>query len=105
MEHVKSIKSASFELWHTRLGHVNFSVISLLNKLGHFSVISILPKPYVCFTCQLSKGRKLSFALDSKHATYVLSLVHCSLWGPFPVISKDGYCFYVIFMDEFSRFL
>lgn len=42
---------ASFNLWHLRLGHVPFSIISLLNKQGHLSVTSILPTPTLCGSC------------------------------------------------------
>ncbi|XP_071694579.1 uncharacterized protein [Rutidosis leptorrhynchoides] len=45
----------SYQLWHRRLGHFNFDVISLLNKLGNLTVTSILPTPRLCSTCQLSK--------------------------------------------------
>ena len=31
------LKQASYELWHTRLGHVSSDVISTLNKLGVLS--------------------------------------------------------------------
>lgn len=48
---------ASYELWHERLGHVNFDIISLLNKLGHLHVTSLLPKPLLCSSCQLSKSK------------------------------------------------
>lgn len=47
---------ASYELWHSRLGHVSFDTISLLNKLGHLSVMSLLPSPVVCSPCQLAKA-------------------------------------------------
>ncbi|GJR41372.1 retrovirus-related pol polyprotein from transposon RE1 [Tanacetum coccineum] len=38
---------ASFELWHRRLGHVSYDIITLLNKLGCLSTTSILPIPNI----------------------------------------------------------
>ncbi|GKE77254.1 retrovirus-related pol polyprotein from transposon TNT 1-94 [Tanacetum coccineum] len=52
---------ASFELWHNRLGHISFDVISSLHKLGVLHVTSLFPKPIVYEPCQLSKGKRLSF--------------------------------------------
>ena len=34
---------ASYDLWHARLGHVSYSVISFLNKKDHLSLTSLLP--------------------------------------------------------------
>ncbi|KAG6397102.1 hypothetical protein SASPL_143266 [Salvia splendens] len=68
---------ASFSLWHLRQGHVPFHVISLLNKLGHLSISSLLPDPSVCPSCHL---------------------------GPAPIATPDGYEYYVVFVDDFSRF-
>lgn len=98
------VLQASFELWHSRLGHVNFSIIELLNKLGHLSVTSVLPTPRICSPCQLAKSKRLSFDLNEKRASTVLQLVHCDLWGHAPVRSFDGFLYYVIFVDDFSRF-
>lgn len=95
---------ASYELWHNRLGHVVFDTISLLNKLGHLFVTSILPKPSVCSSCELSKSHKLPFAINEKRSLRVLDMLHCDLWGPSPVMSTDGYLYYAIFVDDFSRF-
>ncbi|KAK9067609.1 hypothetical protein SSX86_011720 [Deinandra increscens subsp. villosa] len=95
---------ASYELWHKRLGHVSFDIISILNKLGVLSVTSLLPKPTICVSCELSKGHKLPFAINNKRSLHVLDLIHCDLWGPAPVSSSDGYLYYVIFVDDHSRF-
>ncbi|KAI3785937.1 hypothetical protein L1987_45063 [Smallanthus sonchifolius] len=95
---------ASYELWHARLGHVSFDVISLLNKFGILSVTSLLPKPNICSPCQLAKGQRLPFISNKKRASFPLDLVHCDLWGPAPITSPEGYRYYVIFIDDHSRF-
>lgn len=94
---------ASYELWHSRLGHVSFDIISLLNKLGYVSVTSLLPSPVICSPCQLAKAHRLPFELNDKRASHVLDLIHCDLWGPSPVTSVDGYRYYAIFVDDHSR--
>lgn len=95
---------ASFEVWHSRLGHVSFDIISFLAKLGCFSVTLLLPKPYICSSCQLSKSKRLSFELNLKRSLHVLDLIHCDLWGASPVVSTKGYHYYIIFVDDYSRF-
>ncbi|XP_022013008.2 uncharacterized protein LOC110912566 isoform X6 [Helianthus annuus] len=99
-----SINKASYELWHSRLGHVSNDVIKLLNKTGLVQVTSILPKPIVCSSCQMSKAQKLPFDLNPKRALFPLDLVHCDLWRPSPITSHEGYRYYVAFVDDFSRF-
>ncbi|KAI3500548.1 hypothetical protein L1887_36372 [Cichorium endivia] len=96
--------SASFEIWHSRLGHVAFDTVSLLHKFGSLSITSILPKPGVCTSCQLSKSMRLPFSDNFKRAKHVLDLIHCDLWGPAPIASTDGFLYYVIFVDDYSRF-
>ncbi|MFS7952632.1 putative RNA-directed DNA polymerase [Helianthus anomalus] len=99
-----SSNKASFELWHYRLGHVAFDTISIMKRLGHLSFTSILPKPNICSPCQLAKAKKLPFANNDKRASNPLDLVHCDLWGPSPITSKNGYKYYVVFVDDYSRF-
>lgn len=74
--------SSSFELWHNRLGHVAFDIVSLLQKLGSLNITSLLPKPDLCPSCQLSKSKKSPFSDNTKRALHVLDLIHCDLWGP-----------------------
>ncbi|GJZ85708.1 putative leucine-rich repeat protein [Tanacetum coccineum] len=65
----------SYELWHTRLGHVAYDTISLLNKLGYLFVTSVLPRPTVCSSCELSKSHKLPFPINEKRSFHVLDLI------------------------------
>lgn len=65
---------------------------------------SVLPKPHFFTSCQLSKGHKLLFEFNAKHAFHPLDLVHCDLWGTSPVFSHDAYLYYIIFVDDYSSF-
>lgn len=58
-----------------------------------------------CIPCQLDKSHRLPFDNNNnKRALHVLDLVHFVLWGPSPVNLDDSYCYYVIFVDDFSWF-
>lgn len=52
----------------------------------------------------MAKSKHLSFMLNEKRAAHVLDMIHCDLWGPSPITSSEGYRFYVVFIDDFSRF-
>lgn len=95
---------ASFDLWHARLRHVSYESISLLNKKGQLLVTSILLKPFLCSSCQMAKAHRLPFVNNEKRATKVLDLIHCDLWGPSPVCSVDSSSYYVVLVDDYSRF-
>ena len=70
---------ASFELWHARLGHVNFSILSLLNKKWQLFLTSLLPNPSICSICQLAKSHRLPFSPNNTQSNVALSLIHCDI--------------------------
>ena len=100
----KFFLTASYDLWHARLDHVNHSIIYFLNKKGHLSLIFILSNLAICATCQIAKSCKLSFSTNNIKSTSILGLNHCDIWGPAPIKSKIGFTYYVIFVDDHSRF-
>lgn len=53
---------ASYEVLHNHLGHMSFSIISLLHKLGYWFITSLLPKPGILS----SKSHKLPFSINDK---------------------------------------
>jgi len=95
---------ASYDLWHARLGHVNHSILALLNKKGQLHLISLLPSPKLCDTCQLAKNHRLPYTRNEHKSSNVLDLIHCDIWGPSPVKSNLGHNYYVLFIDDYSRF-
>uniref|UniRef100_A0A2N9ISJ0 Integrase catalytic domain-containing protein n=1 Tax=Fagus sylvatica TaxID=28930 RepID=A0A2N9ISJ0_FAGSY len=38
------------------------------------------------------------------HSTQPLELIHSDVWGPAPVNSSNGYRYYLLFVDDYSRF-
>lgn len=37
-------------------------------------------------------------------STAPLELVHCDVWGPSPKVSFLGFKYYIVFIDDFSRY-
>ena len=96
---------ALYDLWHARLGHVNHSIISLLNKIGQLYLTSLLPSPKLCDTCQLAKSHRLPYSHNEHRSSIVLDLIHCDIWGPSPIKSNLGFVYYVLFIDDYSHFI
>lgn len=94
--------STTDEVWHRRLGHPNPQVLQLLESNKAIVVNKRLHK--VCTSCHLGKSSRLPFVSSSFVASKPLERVHCDLWGPAPVASVQGFHYYVIFIDNFSRF-
>jgi hypothetical protein len=47
---------------------------------------------------------KLPFVNSQFQSTQPLELIHSDVWGPAPVNSSDGNKYYLLFVDDFSRF-
>ena len=94
---------SSFAKWHHRLGHLCGSRLSnLINKgcLGPTSIES----SYHCKGCKLGKQIQLPDSISDSYASKPFDLVHSDVWGPAPFATKDGHKYYVIFIDDHSRY-
>ncbi|KAL6322734.1 hypothetical protein AAG906_015420 [Vitis piasezkii] len=78
------------DLWHFRLGHPARKIV---NK-----VLS------VCEPCQMAKSHRLPFTLSESRASQPFALVHSNLWGPAPVVGTNGARYFVLFVDDHTRF-
>lgn len=91
--------------WHSCLGHLPASVFPSLSKM--IADPELLDKPlsnFNCSSCQLSKSTKTMSPSSNKRATSVLKLIHSDLSGKFSVPSIGGACYYITFIDDYSRF-
>jgi hypothetical protein len=95
------------ELWHRRLGHLNF--FDMLNIAGR-EIVNDLTKMEktgkgICGSCQLGKQtraahKKTSGTLTSKN----LELLHMDLMGPTRTASLGGKIYILVIVDDFSRY-
>ncbi|KAL5849177.1 hypothetical protein ACOSQ4_007190 [Xanthoceras sorbifolium] len=95
------------ELWHQRLGHLNFKD---LKKLGKMKAVRGLPElgkkqEGVCGPCQLGKQTK---GIHKKNKGTMskrpLELLHMDLMGPMQTESLGGKRYIFVCVDDFSRF-
>ena len=95
------------DLWHRRLGHINFKTITTISNQG---LVRGLPqksftKNEHCVSCLKGKQHKSSFkSIEESKTTKCLELLHMDLFGPVQVmsLSKKRYC--LVIVDDFSRF-
>jgi len=89
-------------LWHSRLGHVSSSTLrSLVSRgvLGHVEINKV-----DCQPCQLAKFHVLTFNKSDSISKSPFDLVHSDVWGPSPNATMGGSRYFVIFVDDFSRY-
>jgi hypothetical protein len=58
----------------------------------------------VCEACLLGKFKKLPFSDSRTISTNPFEIVHSDVWGPSPHQSLDGFRYYVLFIDDCTRY-
>ena len=97
-------ESSGFSLWHKRLGHANPKILEALKRNDFIDFSSWSKAPRICVSCQLGKSCRKSFNLSNNKADFPLQKVHCDIWGPAPITSTQHFRYYVLFVDDYSRF-
>ncbi|PKU81867.1 Retrovirus-related Pol polyprotein from transposon TNT 1-94 [Dendrobium catenatum] len=98
-----SITRSADTTWHCRLGHPHNQVLQWISNKN--PALKIPLNSFSCNSCMSCKGHKLSFERSISSTKAPLELVHSDVWGPSPVPSHQGFRYYIIFVDDFSRFV
>ena len=53
----------------------------------------------------MAKSHNLPFSISVPHVTKPLELIYSDVWGPSPMISSYGFCYYVCFLDAFTKYI
>ncbi|CAB4299476.1 unnamed protein product [Prunus armeniaca] len=92
-----------FMSWHSRLGHISFSRLRyMFNK--RLLDQSTIDKEPCCVTCRLAKQPALPFNNSATSSSAPFDLVHSDIWGKAPISSMGGALYYVLFVDDYSRY-
>lgn len=98
--------SVDTDLWHRRFDHVNHGFLSQM--FVHNLVIGfpkIIKVDKVCNSCLFGKQSRVPFPKTRKwKATHKLELVHTDIGGPMKTLSLNGSKFYMMFIDDMTRF-
>jgi len=103
---IPTIKPVSIELWHHRLGHLNRTDIRKLT--GMSTGIRIQENDTqdrkFCVSCLEGKMDCKYRKKSSTRASRKLELIHSDLCGPFPTNSVSGSRYFIIFVDDATRY-
>lgn len=87
-------------LWHTRLGHAHYEIVSKITgipiKPGH--------KFSPCYPCLAGKQTRNRSTEPQKRATEMLEFVHMDLGGYY-VPSPNGFRYFLVIVDDFTRYI
>lgn len=89
-------------LWHKRLGHLSFDVTNAI--MTHSKVKFSKKDSTIYFACLLSKSKKLLFTLSQIVFTKPLQLISMDLWDLAPILSSNGFRYYINFVDHYSQY-
>ena len=61
-------------------------------------------KIFYCVSCQLGKQPALPSNTSESISIDIFDLIHSNVWGPSFVSSIGGFRYFVIFVDDYSRY-
>jgi transposase InsO family protein len=104
-KHPSTFAALSSVIWHNRLGHPGEQILSSLrkNKFIECNTLSSLHSNF-CHSCPLGKHIKLPFTSSLNNSLFPFDILHSDVWTS-PVLSSSGHKYYVLFLDNYSKFL
>lgn len=97
---------ADCNVWHARLGHIQFEKVSKMSKSGAVRGLQISggAKDDICKSCTSAKLTRKSIPKSSgaRHSER-LGIVYSDVCGPLQIKSKGGARYFVTFIDDYSR--
>lgn len=93
------------ELWHKRLGHLNFQTLYNFSRQGLVTGLPLLKKVHTtCEPCILGKQHTHAIPRHSfSQTSRPLELIHSDLCGPFPHTSLKRSRYLLTFIDDYTR--
>jgi hypothetical protein len=92
-------------LWHTRLGHPSASILhSVFPSLKSCNPLNNKSHLLHCKHCLASKMHQLPFPISVPKSQFPLHVLHADLWGPAPIHSSNGFRYYLVIVDDYTKF-
>ena len=89
-------------VWHAKLGHPAPLILQKMLSKIHFN--NKFRIPHFCDACKHGKLHRLPFSRHEITAQAPLELIYSDIWGPAPLLSTEGYRYYISFIDAHTRF-
>lgn len=101
---LNTTENTNSKLWHYRMGHLNFQSLVLLRKQNMVNGLPYIKlNNDVCEECIFGKQHRESFLDRTWKAREHLALVHSNLCGPMEIVSFGKACYFLTFIDDYSR--
>lgn len=91
-------------LWHMRLGHPHDQVLKYVFPNDRSVMNKCTNLVQSCTHCLYGKMHNLPFPKSQFVASSPFELVHSDVCGLAPVTFVTSFCYYVFFVDHFTRF-
>ncbi|KAK0580290.1 hypothetical protein LWI29_000376 [Acer saccharum] len=95
---------ASQLAWHCRLGHPSAQVLQKIIQQQSLPVVKSGSSFPSCSACLCNKSHRLPFGKSTLTSNKPLEILFTDVWGPAHINSFDNFCYYVIFVDYFSKY-
>lgn len=90
------------ELWHKRMGHLNYQSLEKLKNLSTGIEYTVKARND-CKICSLGKQIRLPFSKVGSRASQILEVVHSDICGPMEQESIGGARYFLTFIDDKTR--
>ena len=105
---LSSTCSLDLTLWHRRFSHLNERDLRKLAKGDLVNGLSLnvanQPLDPICEPCLAGKQHRVINKVATHRYTNPLELIHSDLHGPLPVQSREGFHYWMSFVDDASRY-
>ena len=95
---------ASSSSCHNHLGHLPSKILLQIVKSSSLLVLYSISSNFNYNPCHFNKSNKLSFGVSSLISRGPLDLVYYDICGPSSVFVVNGFKYYVIFVDHFTKY-
>lgn len=98
-----SVKTTPSE-WHSILGHLASSVFKYVVSNFSLPLSSLLSIISSYNACESNKSYKFPFSTSTIVSSHLLEVIFSDVWTS-PIYSIEGFKYYVIFVDHFTKYI